>query len=447
MKITFIKPNLGRKGQQDYIDEGRMEPLQFGVLAGMTPQDIEVVLYDDRMESIPYDEPTDLVAINAQTFSAKRAYEISAAYRKRGVKVIIGGMHASLLPEEVAAHADAVYVGDAEFLWHEVLQDCREGKLKSLYHAPSGIPQPGIRPRRDIFKGKGYLPITLMQFGRGCPYICEYCAISVYFDRKHYYRRIDEVLEEIASQDRRNIFFVDDNLVANFAAAKIFFRELRQMNVCWVSQGSIDMTRDLELMNLMAQSGCLGHVIGFESLNPENLRSMRKTPNLKDGYARYEPQLNILRDFGLQTWAAFTLGHDHDTPDSIKETLDFAIQNRFIFAAFNVLAPYPRTPLYQRLEAEGRLLFDGKWWLHPDYRFNHAAFVPARMTPDELTFHSFEARKTFNSLPSLLYRAFDFKTNMRSWLRLAVYLLYTPLFRKETFKKQGLTLGQQEMTI
>jgi radical SAM superfamily enzyme YgiQ (UPF0313 family) len=445
MKITFIKPNLGRKGSKDYIDEGRMEPLQLGLLAGMTPDNFDVVLYDDRMEQIPFDEPTDLVAINAQTFSAKRAYEISAEYRKRGVRVIIGGMHPSLVPEEVARYADSVYMGDAEFLWHEVLADAEKGKLKPRYNAPAGVPQPNVLPRRSLFKGKGYLPISLMQFGRGCPYSCEYCAISVYFERKHYYRRIDEVLEEIDSLDRKHIFFVDDNLVANFEAAKVLFRELRSLKVHWVSQGSIDMTQDLELMDLMAQSGSLGHVIGFESLDPKNLVSMGKAPNLKREFARFGPQLEILREFGLQTWAAFTLGHDHDTPESIKEITEFAIENRFTFAAFNVLAPYPRTNLYARLKADQRLLYDGIWWLHPDYRFNHAAFIPAQMSPDELTLHAFNARKRFNSFSSMLFRAFDRKTNMRSPMRLGIYLAYSPLFRKETFKKQGLTLGRKEV--
>jgi radical SAM superfamily enzyme YgiQ (UPF0313 family) len=441
MKLTLIKPNIGRQETGQYIDEGRMEPLPLGVLAGMTPEDIEVVLFDERMESIAFDEPTDIVAINVGTYTAKRAYEISAEYRKRNVPVIMGGMHATLVPDEVASHADSVYVGDAEFMWHQALDDASRGQLKPVYSAPVGVPQPGIKPRRDIFKGKGYLPVTLMQFGRGCRYQCEFCSVSVYFDKKQYYRNIDELLAEIDAQERKHIFFVDDNIISDIEAAKLLFRELIPFKIRWVSQGTIDMTLDPELMKLMSDSGCIGNVIGFESISKSNLQSMKKTPNLFGDYQDYDAQLEILRDYGLQTWAAFTLGHDDDTEETIAETVEFATKNKFTFSAFNILMPYPNTPLYNRLQAEGRLLYDGKWWLHPEYRFNHAAFIPARMTPDELTDASFAARAKYNSIRSIMYRAFDFKTNMRSLFSFAVYLSYTPLFRKETFKKQDMFFG------
>jgi len=441
MKVTLVKPNIGCKSPLHYVDGGRMEPLQLGVLAGMTPQDIEVGFYDERMESIDFDEPTDLVAITVETYTAKRSYEISAEYRKRGVPVIMGGMHATLAPEEVSQFADAVYLGDAETKWVEALQDAKDGKLKPVYKAPVGIPQPGIQPRRDIFNGKGYLPITLMQFGRGCCYSCEFCAISVYFDKRHYCRRVDEVLAEIETQDSKYIFFVDDNILANKDAAKIFFRELASMKIKWVSQATIDMTQDLELMDLMVQSGCLGNVIGFESVDEGNLRLMNKTHNLVGGHHDFQAQVKVLRDYGLQTWAAFTLGHDHDTLESIERTVQFAMKCRFTFAAYNILMPYPNTPLYRRLQAQGRLLYDEKWWLHSDYQFNHAAFIPNRMTPEDLTAACFKARTEFNSVGSIVRRAFDFKTNMRSLFKLAIYLAYTPLFRKETFKKQDMSFG------
>jgi len=441
MKLTLIKPNIGRMEHSLYVDEARMEPLPLGVLAGMTPPDIEVVLYDDRMESIPYDNPTDLVAITVETFTARRAYEISAEYRQRGVPVVMGGMHATLLPEEVAQHADAVYLGDGEFLWQQVLADARRGKLQPVYHAKTGRPQPGTFTRRDIFKGKGYLPITLLQFSRGCKFDCTFCAVSVYFNQTHYCRSVPEVIAEIERQERKLLFFVDDNILANREAAKNLFRELIPLKLNWVSQASIDMTEDLELMDLMARSGCLGHVIGFESISPASLQSMKKAPNLNGRFQNYKPQLEILRDYGLQTWAAFTIGHDHDTAESIEQTVEFAIANKFAFAAFNVLIPYPNTPLYNQLAAEGRLLYDGKWWLHPAYRFNNAPFQPKHMSADELTAAGLRARKVFNSPLSIARRAFDLKTNMRSLLRLSKYLTYAPLFRKEMYRKHGLKFG------
>jgi radical SAM superfamily enzyme YgiQ (UPF0313 family) len=436
MKLTLIYPAIG-----DYDDEASMEPLSLGALAGLTPPEVEVVLYDDRLEPIPFDKPTDLVAITVQIFTARRAYEISAEYRKRGVPVILGGMHPTLIPEEAAGHADSIYLGDAEDLWPQVLQDAQAGRLKPLYRAQPGLPQPESLTRRDLYKGKKYLPISLMQFGRGCKFECSFCATSAYFNKSHFHRCVEQVVKEIESQQRKHIFFVDDNILANFEAAKILFRALIPLKIHWVSQASIDMTRDRELMTLMAQSGCLGHVIGFESINAESLKAMQKAPNLKGDFESYKPQLEILRDFGLQTWAAFTVGHDGDTPESIQRTIDFTLKNKFTFAAFNILLPYPGTPLYRQLQAEGRLLFDGKWWLHPDYRFNHAAFVPRRMSADKLTEMAYRARRSFNSVGSIMQRAFDFKTNMRNPYRFGIYLVYNPLFRKETFKKQGLRLG------
>ncbi|MBN1937031.1 MAG: radical SAM protein [Anaerolineae bacterium] len=441
MILTLIKPNIGRLEHSLFVDEARMEPLQLGVLAALTPPDVDVILYDDRIEPILYDEPADLVAITVETFTARRAYEIADEYRARGVPVIMGGMHATLLPGEVAQHADSVYTGDAETLWGRVIADARQGELKPRYNAPAGPPQPGTLTRRDLFKGKGYLPLTLLQFSRGCRFRCEFCAVSEYFGHTQYCRCVDEMAQEIRAQGRRHLFFVDDNLLADHQAAKALFRALIPLKVRWVSQGSIDMTGDCELMSLMAQSGCLGHVIGFESLDPANLRAMGKAPNLLGGFERYEAQLETLRHYGLQTWAAFTLGHDHDTVESIEATMQWALEKKFAFAAYNVLMPYPNTPLYRRLQAEGRLLYDGKWWLHPEYRFNYAAFKPRLMSADELTEAGFRCRVKYNSAGSILRRAFDFKTHMRSPYRLAIYALYNPLFRRETFKKHGMRFG------
>jgi radical SAM superfamily enzyme YgiQ (UPF0313 family) len=442
VRITFVKPTLGRLADgAPFVDAARMEPLQLGLLAGLTPPEIDVALIDDRVDRIDYDAPTDLVAITVESFTARRAYEIASAYRDRGVPVVMGGMHASLIPEEVARHADAVFTGDAETLWQRVVEDAAAGRLQPRYDAPVGPPQAGgVLPRRDLFEGKGYLPLTLIQFGRGCRYRCEFCAVGAYFAHHQHTRPVEEVVAEIRSQRRRNLFFVDDNLVADPEAAKDLFRALVPLRVRWVSQASVDQVRDPELMRLMVASGCLGNVIGFESLDPANLRQMGKGPNLV-AFDRYAGTVATLRAHGLQTWAAFALGYDHDTVDSIRATVAWAIENRFTFAAFNVLMPYPSTALYARLEAEGRLLYAGRWWLHPDYRFNGAAFRPSRMTADELTQAAWACRRRWSSPGSILRRVFDRRTNLGSPLRFALYWAYNPLYRREAFKRQGLRLG------
>ena len=435
MKITLIYPAIGQ-----YLDEASMEPLSLGALAGFTPPDVEIALYDDRLEKIPYDEPTDLVAITVQIYAARRSYEISAEFRKRGVPVILGGVHPTLLPEEAAQHADSLFLSDAENLWHQVIEDARQGRLQPLYRGHPTTPQPDTLTRRDLYKGKRYLPITLLQYGRGCRFVCTFCAVSSYFEHRHYYRAVKQVIKEIESQERNSFFFVDDNIVSDFESAKALFRALIPLKIHWVSQASIDMTRDPELMSLMVKSGCVGNVIGFESIHAENLRLMKKPQNGPRAFARYKEQLKVLRDHGLQTWAAFTLGHDYDTPETLQDTLEFALENKFTFAAFNTLLPYPSTALYKKLQAENRLLYDGKWWIHPDYRYNYAAFRPALMSAEKLTEMAYHVRKTFNGIGSIMMRATDLKTNMRNPYRFGVYLAYNPLFRRETLKKQGICL-------
>lgn len=441
MKITFIKPNIGRMEHSLYVDEGRMEPLMLAVLAGLTPPDVECVLYDDRMESIPFDEKTDLVAITVETYTARRAYEIAAEYRLRGVPVILGGMHITLIPEEAAAYADSIFLGDAELVWRDVVEDARKGKLKPRYEGPPGVGQIGrVLPRRDLFKGKGYLPLTLMQYVRGCRFACSFCAVSQYFDKKHYHRALDEVVAEIAAQERKFIFFIDDNIASDHKALAEFCHALMPLRLHWVSQASLDVTRNLPLMKLLERSGNWGNVTGFETITPGSLRDARKSPNIPK-FSQYREEVRILREHGMQSWAAFTLGYDHDTPASIEATVDFALNSRFTLAAYNILMPYPNTPLYRKLEKEGRLLWGGKWWLHPQYRFNHAAFVPKLMTPDELTDACHAARTRFNSVPSLFRRFADVKTHLRSLSRIAAFWKYTLLFKKEIPKKHGMRFG------
>lgn len=447
MRLTLIKPNMGRRGQRRYVDNGRMEPLQLGVLAGLTPPEVEVNLFDDRMEQIDYQRRTDLVAITVETFTARRSYEIAERFHRQGVPVIMGGMHPTLIPDEVAGYADAVITGDAENVWGQVIADAAAGNLQASYHG--GVarpPQPGNLTRRDLFRGKGYLPITLLQYSRGCPYRCSYCATSVFFARSHQHRPVAEVVEEIRSQKRKYLFFVDDNIVADHEAAKELFAALIPLKIRWVSQASLDMLRDAELMDLMVRSGCQGNVIGFESISTDSLREMRKTINRAAARDQYASVITQLRRLGLQTWAAFTIGHDTDTRETIQATRRFAIGNKFTFAAYNILMPYPGTPLYDDLAAQDRLLYDRRWWLHPDYRFNHAAFRPANMSPEELTRLAFECRAKTNSIGSILYRLAEPATNLRNPMRLGNFIAYNPLFRREVFKKQSMSLGYQPET-
>lgn len=406
---------------------------------------MEVVMHDDRFEKIPYDDPTDLVAITVETFTARRAYEISASYRKRGVPVVLGGVHPTLVPAEAAARANAVFTGDAEAGWSRVVDDAARGRLARRYSGTPGPPQGSTRVNREIFRDKPYLPIRLVQFGRGCPHECTFCATGAYFQRRHFVGRLDRLLAEI-DVARRLIFLVDDNIVANKGAAKELFRALIPLRIRWVSQASIDMVRDRELMRLMAASGCAGLVVGLESTDPRNLRHMRKSPTMRGCSRDYSEELAILRDHGVMVWGAFTFGHDWDTEESIRRTADTALRQRLAFAAFNILTPYPATPLYRQLKRDGRLLHDGRWWLHPDYRFNHAVFTPARLGPQELADACFRARRQFNRPGAIVKRAIASMPLMRDPGLQQFIFRSAFLVRKEVLKKQGLPLGDSKET-
>lgn len=437
MKITFIRPCIGRV-KPEQPERATVEPLSIAVLSAITPADIERSFYDDRVENIPFDEPTDFVVITVETFTAKRAWEIAAKYQNRNIPVIAGGIHVTLIPDEAAQHVDSICLYDGEYVWPEIIDDMRKGKLKPRYLGKNSAPQAGFLPDREIFKGKKYLPLKLVQFSRGCPWDCSFCGPAVYFNRKHYHRRIDEVVREISTQKLKTVLFVDDNITANQKQAIELFRELIPLKIRWGSQASIEMTSNPLLMDTMARSGCVGHVLGVESTVSENLKSMNKIPNLNNSL---DVALSIFRDYGFQSWAALTVGHEYDTPETIANTIEYIIEKKFAFAAVNMLVPYPGTRFYKMLSDEGRLLYDGNWWLHPDYRMNRASFVPAKMTPEELSNACAAGWERFFSHSSILTRFLDRETNLSSVFRAGIYLIYNYIFRWEYYRTDRLKFG------
>ncbi len=441
MRILFIKPNMGLVRGRPYHDRGRMEPHTFAVLAGFTPERHEVSLCDDRFEPVPYGEQWDLVGINTEIYTARRAYEIADRFRGDGVKVVLGGCHATMVPDEAALHADAIALGDTDEVWRTILEDAESGGLKPVY--PGRFPDTGvsgpIHPRRDIYRGKKYLPVTLTQLSRGCVNTCEYCVTGNLYHGLFSSRSPQEVAGELARSGRKLVFFVDDNIIADVTAAKALFREIIPLKLRWTAQASLGFAADPELVELMVRSGCAGLVVGFESRDPANLSAMNKMSNLDLG--SYDEVVERIRDAGIMLWAAFLLGYDHETAESIRDTLEWALSKKFAFSAFNILTPYPGTAFYERMKAEGRLLYDGCWWLHDDYRFGHAAFRPRHLTPEKLSELGHQARMRHNSLYQVLRRATDFKTNAKDIRSLLTYFAYNPLFRSEMLKKHGMLLG------
>lgn len=436
MKITFIQPAMG-KMHGDFVESWKMEPLAIATLASLTPRRHQVVFYDDRVEKIPYDEPTDLVAISVETYTARRAYQIAAQYKQRGVRVVIGGYHATLVPDEVQQIADCTLIGEAESTWTNLLNDAERGELKMVYRG-SRTSMHGLRPFREIFADKKYVPISLIESGRGCRFACDFCSVTAYYKKSYRYRPARDVAEEIERAGHKTIFLVDDNFSADFDRAKALLREIKPLGVRWVCQASIKTAQDTELLKLMNESGCALILIGFESLCEDTLRKMKK--NFNQGMVHYDGALERLREHGIKIYATFVFGYDTDTPDIYDRTLEFAMRQKFFVAAFNHMQPFPGTPLYQRLEEEGRLLYP-KWWLEPEYKFGTVAFRPKNMEPEALFERLMQMRKEFYSARGIVERSIDLRANVRDMHAAWYYLLANYTLRKELRDKWSTPLG------
>lgn len=401
MKITFILPAIGKKPGQKYIGTWKMEPLTIAVLKALTPSEIETELFDDRIELIDYTTQTDLVCITVETYTARRSYKIAGKFRERGIPVVMGGYHATLCPKEAAEHCDSVLVGNAEVVWRTMLTDLKNGNLKKMYHG--GTAEYDIQPDKSIFTGKKYLPVSLVETGRGCCHSCEFCSISKFYCSKYYCRDHSLIVDDIKKSDHRYTFLVDDNLVADRKNAMSLFEEITPLNIKWAGQGTLSMAKDEQLLRAMKKSGCEIILIGFESLNKENLRQMNKSFNYALG--ERDELVKRIHDAGIGIYATFVFGYDHDDESTISDALEFAKKHNFYTAAFNHLLPFPNTALYDRLEAEKRLLYD-KWWLAEGYNYGEVAFEPKLLSAEKLSKLCRDARKEFSSAKTVLNRGF-----------------------------------------
>lgn len=437
MRVVFIQPSVGRKADgTPYPAAWRMEPLGIARLAALTPPEVERTFFDDRLEPVDTEAPADVTCITVETYTACRAYQIAEAFRRRGVPVVLGGFHPTLLPDEAAEHGDAVVVGEAEGIWGQVLADAAARRLKPRYQAAGRPRLESIAPDRTIFGRRRYGLLSLVETSRGCGFDCEFCSICNFYGHRAIDRPVGEVAAEVAGL-RKPVFFVDDNLGADPARLRALCEALLPLRRRWIGQTSLHIARDRDLLGLMRRSGCAGVLIGFESLDPETLRAMGKSVNRA---AEYAAAIRAFRAAGLSIYATFVFGYDRDTPETFRRTLAFAIEQRFFFAAFNHLVPFPGTPLYRRLEAEGRLLSPA-WWLDPRFRFGDVAFRPAGMAPETLAALCGNYRHAFYAISSIARRGADFQANSRTPSKALLFLVQNLLQRREIARRRGLPMG------
>jgi len=432
VKVTFIQPNMSASRSGD-----AMQPLSFAILSGLTPPSVDRVLFDERLERIRFEEPTDLVALSVNTFSAKRAYAIADAFHARGIPVVMGGFHPTFMPEEAHGHADSLVIGDAEDTWPSLLEDFMNGALKSEYRGDMNRPLDGLFFDRSIFRKKRYLGMTPVQFGRGCRFACDFCCIRSFYGPTRRSRPAGEVAAEIAGLASKNVFFVDDNMLLDRERLIDLLSRLAPLGRRWACQISMDAAGDAGLLRLMRRSGCMAVYIGLESLDSANVAQMGKAPNRGVEYAG---AVRRFKDHGIMVCGSFVFGYDGDTVRSVERSVRFARRAGLCLSHFNILFPTPGTPIYERLRRENRLPY-GEWWMSDAFRYDACYMEPLGMTAGELESAIYRARRSFNSAPSIVGRALDRKANARTPFNLLVYLAANLINRREVGRKRGLRLG------
>jgi radical SAM superfamily enzyme YgiQ (UPF0313 family) len=396
VKIELIVPAVE--------ENARVPNLALPILAALTPPDVKISFTDDLLTPIELNrdlKEVDLVGITVLTKTALRAYQIADAYRKKGVPVVLGGIHPSALPDEAKEHADSVVIGEAEKLWGPLLEDARAKNLKPFYRQERPIdPKEIPRPRRDILPVRGYFPLDVVQVTRGCPFQCEFCSVRKFFGDTYRFRPMSEVVEEVRSLSHRLIMFNDDNIIGNPSFSRELLQSLIPLKKKWIGQASLAGLRQVDNISLLAKSGCIGLLIGFESLSKANLMQSHKYQN---DPAEYREIIDTLHRFGITIWGSFIFGFDHDDPSILEETVAFAIRAKLFSVVFAILTPYPDTSFYQRVKREGRLIQDRWWFLErPEESAPH--FLPKGMSGEALRDCWKEAWMEFYSYPSILKR-------------------------------------------
>jgi len=405
-KLLLISPLAKNSliGKDFYF---RMPVLGLLKVAALTPAPWKVDIQDEKIESLDLNAGVDLIGITAMTSTAVRAYELADHFRGRGKTVVMGGMHVSSLPEEALNHCDSVVVGEAENLWAQAVKDFEQGKLAKIYRHPDQRPALGGQPLPDwnLYREKKYMPVHFVETTRGCPFDCEFCAVTTAFGGRYRSRPVDEVFNEVKSlrpfEGRFNldncIFFVDDNIFSNRTYARELLTRIADLKINWFSHASINIADDPEMLRLWQTSGCGGLLIGFETLSPNTMRTIGKKPNHPDKYMEIVKKIH---DFGVGIDASFVFGFDTDDEGVFDRTVEFVQRAKIEIPYYSILTPYPGTRLYKRMNEEQRILTTD-WSL---YDTNHVVFKPKNLTPEQLLNGYLGAMKESYSWPSIIRR-------------------------------------------
>ena len=447
MKILLISPERERKKEETFLF--RLSFLNLPYIAAVTPPGVEIKIVDEAFEKINFEERVDLVGITAQTPVVPRAYQIAEGFKKRGIPVVMGGVHASMLPQEALQHVDAVVIGEAEEVWPDLIKDLKRGQMRRIYVGSEFVNSSNLPlPRRDLLNEKFYVPLKLLETTRGCPHRCDFCGVSKFFGYRYRNRPIGEIERELKtlfqkgpamhpalkkilslfSKDlpyflkRRLLYIIDSNVAGDKRFCLDLLSLLKEFDLLWYGHAPVSIAFDQKLLKGFAQSGCIAINVGFESFSTKNLNAMGKGFNHP---SRYAEAVERIHDQGIGIMGTFIVGLDDDDPGVFERIIDFCVDSKLDWALTFIMAPYPGTDSFLRLEKEGRI-FCRDW---EKYDSLNAVYQPLGMSAEELETGMRRIWKGVFSTSSIYKRILK-----RPWIHPLFYLAMNWQFHQLTKK-------------
>jgi radical SAM superfamily enzyme YgiQ (UPF0313 family) len=438
MKVLLVAP---KSNFPDVIPGAlRIPQLTLPILAALTPSQHEVLMVEEEFERLPLDDHWDVVGITAMTATAPRAYELASLFKHNGAKVILGGIHPSVLPDEAAQFADSVVVGEAEGVWKQILSDVRRNQLKRIYYNPQPDLQESPLPLRRRMRSILGLPLFVMPImaSRGCPYDCEFCCVHSVYGRRQRHIPIEHIVEDIRRTGARRVMFLDDHVGGVRSYTMQLIAALKPLKVRWYGQASAGIILDDELFDAAVDSGLEALFVGLESVESEARKKMRKSlPSIR----QYENAIKRCRSAGVVFHASIIFGLDEDTPQVFEKTLEFLLHHSVPSISPCILTPYPGTQLFERLKREGRILHTN--WSYYDH--TTVCYQPKHMDPQELAEKYLDFRNRFFSYASIVRRGYA-QLHVAPLVYLGANLAYrkTTKAMKKHFRNYATWLHQQK---